>query len=144
MDFIHGHILFLDGECMLCQHTSHFIHHLDHNKCIYFSPIQGKTAQILPPEWRSLSGPNGDPSGNVILAEYTKGGQHVYWHGADAMLRVLLLTKGVMSPLWIFYYTPSVLKNLVYRQIAKNRHRLSSKMNNCPIPPQSFQDVLLP
>lgn len=138
------HILFLDGECLLCRRTSQLVHHLDHNKCIYFAPLQGTTAEILPSEWRLLTGPDGTPSGNVVLAESTSSGQYRYWHGADAMLRTLLLTKSILSPLWIFHYTPSFLKNIIYRQIAKNRLQLSSRMNNCRIPVQSFKDALLP
>lgn len=144
MDFRQGHIIFLDGECLLCRRTSQFIHHLDHNKCIFFSTLQGKTAEMLPPEWRKLSDTNGVPSGNVILAEYTNDDDHTYWHGFDAILRALLLTKSILSPLWIFYYTPSALKNIAYDQVAKNRYRLSSKIKNCPIPSPSLKDVMLP
>ncbi|MGB2403406.1 MAG: thiol-disulfide oxidoreductase DCC family protein [Akkermansiaceae bacterium] len=144
MDFRHGHIMFLDDECLLCRNSSHLIHHLDHNKCIYFSPLQGKTAEMLPPEWRKLSDTSGVPGSNVILAEYTNDEHYAYWHGADAILRLLLLTKSILSPLWIFYYTPSALKDAAYNQIAQNRYRLSSKIKNCPTPSPSLKDMMLP
>lgn len=138
------HIIFIDGECLICHRTSQIIHRLDHRKNIYFSTLQGKTADILPSEWLTLSSDEGDPSGSVVFAECLGNGEYRFWIGANAMLRSLLLTKSIASPLWIFYYTPPVLKNLIYRQVAKNRHRLSSKIKNCPIPPQSFNDALLP
>lgn len=144
MDSHCRHILFLDGECLLCRHTSCFIHHSDNAKSIYFSHLQGKTAEMLPAKWRLLTSPEGDPGGNVVLAECLGDGQYCYWHGTNAILRCLLLTKSIMSLLWVFYYTPPFLKNLLYRQLAKNRHRLSSKIKSCPIPTQSYQDALLP
>ncbi len=140
----HRHILFIDGECLICHHTSQIIHRLDHRRDIYFSTLQGETANMLPSEWRTVSSMDGEPSGNVVLAECLSIGEYRFWIGANAMLRSLLLTNNIASACWIFYFTPPFFKNMIYRQIAKNRHKFSSKMKACPIPPKSFKDALLP
>ena len=99
---------------------------------------------MLPPEWCQLTDANGAPTGSVVLAEYTDNGEYKYWRGTNAMLRSLFLTKSIMSLFWVFYYTPAFLKDALYRQVAKNRYRLSAANKKCPLPTQSFKDAMLP
>lgn len=144
MDTQNVHILFLDGECLVCRRSAYFVHRLDHAKNMHFSALQGETANMLPPEWCQLTDADGAPTGSVVLAEHTANGEYKYWLGTNAMLRSLFLTKSIMSLFWIFYYTPAFLKDMAYRQVAKNRYRLSAANKDCPLPTQSFKDAMLP
>lgn len=138
------HILFLDGDCLLCRRTAYLLHRFDRSREIHFSTLQGITAKLLPPEWRVLKDADGAPSGNAVLAEWTEDHQYHYWHGANAILRALKLTKSWASLLWAFYYMPSNCKDLLYRLIARKRHQLATTCSDCPSPVQSFKDVSLP
>lgn len=138
------HILFLDGECLLCRRTAYLLHRLDRSKKIRFSTLQGETAEMLPPEWRTLTDDDGIPSGNVILAECTENDEARYWEGANAILRALKLSESWVSPCWIFYYLPETIKNALYRMIARKRHELRCANSTCPAPTQSFKDASLP
>lgn len=138
------HILFLDGECLLCRHTAHLLHRFDRTRHIHFSTLQGKTAEFLPSEWRILRDTDGNPSGNAILAEWTENGHYVYWHGANAILRALKLTKSWLSLAWPLYYTPSTCKDSFYELVARKRHQVATICSDCPSPPESFKDASLP
>lgn len=138
------HILFLDGDCLLCRRTAYRLHRLDQSKKIRFSTLQGKTADMLPWEWRTLTDDEGVPSGHAVLAECTENGEFRYWQGANAILRALKLTASWVSLCWIFYYLPAIIKNALYGMVARNRHKLRCAHTTCPAPTQSFNDASLP
>ncbi len=138
------HILFLDGECLFCQRSARMLRRWDHGNVIYFSALQGETAEMLPDDWKNLSDEHGRPVGSAVLIENSGSATERRWREADALLSALRLTHRLLSIFWIFHYTPGFLKNGIYRCIARNRHRLSWGKRSCPLPDQDFKDQFLP
>jgi predicted DCC family thiol-disulfide oxidoreductase YuxK len=138
------HILFLDGECLFCRRCAYLLHRLDRSKKIHFSALQGETAKILPREWRLLADQDGTASGSVVLAEDTASNQYKFWQGADAILRALFLTRGLLALCWILHYIPACLKNAIYKRVAGRRHLLASEHEECPLQTAALKDVYLP
>jgi len=140
---VEKHILFLDGDCVMCQKTAQRLYRWDLTQTIFFSALQGQTASMLPSNWRNTTDAKGRPSGNAVLVERAGQDNECRWQGANAILRSLLLTKSPLALCWIFYYIPGFLKNRFYGLVARNRHRLISN-KSCPLPSQSFKDRFLP
>lgn len=138
------HILFLDGECLFCQRSARFLHRWDHPGDIRFAALQGKTASLLPDDWKQLTDECGHPAGTAVLIENAGQSNERRWRSADAILRALRLTKSLFSPLWMLYYLPRWIKNGGYRFIARHRHRLAWGKNTCQLPEQDFKDKFLP
>ena len=135
-------ILFLDGECAFCQRSAQILHKFDRQGRLYFSTLQGETAQYLPKKWRTLADLSGNATGTAILAEAMGSQSTRYWRGSDAILRSLRLVGGIVSLAWVFHFIPRPLRDGIYRWIAQRRHQLSGK--TCPIPSKTFRDKLLP
>jgi len=138
------HILFLDGDCLFCQRSARILHGLDAKGNLYFSTLQGETAALLPDDWKILTDEHNFPAGTAVLIENSGSATELRWKEADAILRALSLTHRLLSIFWIFHYTPSFLKNSIYRCIARNRHRLIWGKGSCPLPDQDFKDQFLP
>ena len=132
-------ILFLDSECVFCQKSALLIHRLDNNNRIYFAPLQGETATILPQKWK-LASPH---SGTVVLSEKING-KFVFWRGADAVLRTLRIIGGIWSIFWLLRFLPRWFKNGIYNFIARNRYRIAGRKAACSLPSEQFRNKMLP
>lgn len=138
------HVLFLDGECVFCQKSATLIHRVDKRGRLYFAPLQGETAKVLPTSWRKLKDENLLASGAAVLTEAWDTQEQIHWRGADAMLRALYLTGGILIMFWPLYWLPHRIKSSAYRFIARHRHLLSSSKATCMIPDDHFKQFLLP
>lgn len=138
------HILFLDGECVICQRSARLLHKWDRVGEVYFSTLQGKTAAMLPAEWKRLTDERGRPAGTAVLVENAGRSDERRWRSADAILRSLRLTQSILSVFWVIHIIPRFIKDGGYRFIARNRHRLSWGKRSCPLPDQDFKDKFLP
>jgi hypothetical protein len=79
------HILFLDGECVICQRSARLLHKWDRVGEVYFSTLQGKTAAMLPAEWKRLTDERGRPAGTAVLVENAGRSDERRWRSADAI-----------------------------------------------------------
>ena len=138
------HVLFLDGECLLCQRSARLLHHIDRSGKMHFSPLQGATAAILPQEWKQLTDSDGHAAGSAVLVENLNQQNERRWRGADALLRSLWLTRSVFSLCWPAHLLPRFFKQGIYKLLAKNRYRLTESQKTCPVPDMPFKDRILP
>ncbi len=138
------HVLFLDGDCVFCQRSAVILHRIDRHDRLFFTTLQGETAQQLPEEWRRISNPQGGASGTAVLAENFGSTNVRFWRGADAPLRSLRIIGGMWSAFWLLSYCPKPIKDWVYQIIARNRHRLSGKNKTCTLPDEEFKARMLP
>lgn len=138
------HVLFLDGDCVFCQKSATLLHQIDQHEHLYFAPLQGKTAEILPASWRQLRDNKQRAMGAAVLTEAWETDQQVHWRGADAILRALFLAGGIFVIFWPLHWLPRWIKSPVYQFIARHRHRLTSKKSTCTIPDAQFSKYLLP
>lgn len=139
-----SHVIFLDGDCVFCQNSATLLHRLDHRKQLYFAPLQGETANILPASWRDLKDEKGRASGALVLIENWKHDHPIHWQGFDAVLRSLYLARGIFVIFWPLHWLPEWLKSQTYQFVARQRHRLTFGKKNCPLPDEHFRKHLLP
>ncbi|MCH9625325.1 MAG: hypothetical protein S4CHLAM123_04960 [Chlamydiales bacterium] len=113
------HIIFYDSECPLCNRAIRFILATDRKKQFCFAPLNGKTAQEKIAHLY-LKRPDLD---TLVLLQNSK--------------QILIEAKGAMRILWILggkyawigwiSFLPSFAFDVLYRVVARYRHRLFSK-----------------
>lgn len=134
------HILFIDGDCSFCQHTTRTLMSIDSKNVLHFSSLSNETAKQLPKQWRVTEADN-KSTGAAVLLEHQPN-QEKHWRGADAILRSLHLTGGPLAILWLLHYIPNVIKDNIYQYISK--HRLKIVSTACPLPTPEQQQKFLP
>lgn len=127
-------IIVFDAECLLCSANAQFV--LDHDRDGRFllASMQGKAGSAL---YRRFGIDPADPD-TLIVVE----GDRVR-RDSDA---ILAIWAGLGWP-WragaIFRLVPRLLRDLVYRYVARNRYRLFGKRDTCWLPDPAFRDRLL-
>lgn len=117
-------IILFDGECHFCDSSVQFIIKRDRRKYFKFASIQSDLGEKLLAEFQI---PNTVDS--VVFIE----GKKCYVK-STAALRICGRLDGMwrlFSPLLVI---PTGLRDAVYDIVAKNRHKLVKKQNECKIP----------
>ena len=120
-------VLLMDGDCGLCTHTAVFLHpRLRQAHTIRFVAIESKEGQEL----------------IETLPPKMKGADTVYlirngtpYMRSSAGIRCLLYMKWYYS-MWypVLWLVPLPLRNIAYRIVAKNRHRVFKRPATCIFP----------
>ncbi len=117
-------ILLLDGDCGLCNRLAIFIEkNLDSDKTISFQPINSNKAQKLIQNF-----PKNQQNIDTVYL-YMNGKSFIR---SSAAIRCLLFLKWYWR-VWypVFWIVPLPLRDLVYKIIAKYRHRIFTKPETC-------------
>jgi predicted DCC family thiol-disulfide oxidoreductase YuxK len=116
-------VIFFDGHCNLCNRFVDFLISRDRKHRLKFAPLQGLTAATrLAPEYR-------EKLGTVVLE---KDGR-AYVRSTAAILAVAEL-GGRYRLAKVFLIIPKLLRDLVYRYIAKNRYLWFGRRDTCRVP----------
>jgi predicted DCC family thiol-disulfide oxidoreductase YuxK len=127
-------ILFFDGVCHLCNGFVDFVLSVEEDEEVRFAPIQGETASKL------LDDLPDDPEGwSIVLLD--DAGVH---QASDAVLRLLMHMGGVWRLFGICFVIPRLLRDCVYRWIARNRYTWFGQRNACRVPDPDVEDRFLP
>lgn len=111
-------LVFFDSECKLCRKSVHTLIKIDTEKKLVFAPLNGKTADDkLIGKFSYLKHQN-----SLVLIENPHG--HIWLRGR-AVFRIFWLLGGKWKLIGWFYMMPFV--DFFYRQVARHRHRFSSK-----------------
>lgn len=102
-------ILFYDGYCNLCHGAVRFVNKWDKKRHIYFAPLKGITADAF-----NLSLPH-----NTLV--YSRHGK--CFTESSAVLEVAYDLGGLWRFTYFFRIIPRVLRDGLYRFIARNRYR---------------------
>ena len=137
------HVLFLDGDCLFCQKSAHFIHQVDQHDHLYFAPLQGETAKSLPDSWKILIDDKNRPTGAAVFTEAWQTEKETHWRGADAIIRALYLAGGIFKIVWPLAWLPNWIKTPAYQLIARFRYRLPIT-KACTIPNEEIRKYFLP
>ncbi|MDG2029761.1 MAG: DCC1-like thiol-disulfide oxidoreductase family protein [Phycisphaerales bacterium] len=129
-----GPILFYDGECGMCQKVVRFSIARDRKKLLKFAPINGET-------WKAVTE---EPGQVALTTVYLLDDHGDLSMRTTAVCRLLFILGGIWSVLGgILWIIPRPLRNLGYRFVAKNRYRISGKVDACSIPAPDDMDRLL-
>jgi predicted DCC family thiol-disulfide oxidoreductase YuxK len=133
-----GPVVLFDGVCNLCNSSVQFIldHERDQPPHLRFAPLQSEAGLRLlegafgkegAREIRE-SGAGGSPDTLVFIEDH---------RGVTRSSAVLRIARYLRAP-WrwsaVLVVVPSILRDLVYRFVAKNRYRWFGKSETCRVP----------
>jgi predicted DCC family thiol-disulfide oxidoreductase YuxK len=119
-------IVLFDGVCNFCNSSVNFIIARDKKKYFRFSPIQSVTGQKLIRQYH-LEDINLQ---SIILIENNKA--YIY---STAMLKVVRKINGLWQLAYLFILVPPVIRDAIYKIIARNRYKWFGKKEQCKVPP---------
>jgi len=107
-------VVLIDGTCALCNGTAAWLARRNADGAMVFATNQGEVARIA-----------GEPPGGDM-------GTIVVWDGSRRLVRsaaVLLLLRtlggGWRLSAWLAWLCPVVLRDFLYDQVARRRHRFA-------------------
>jgi predicted DCC family thiol-disulfide oxidoreductase YuxK len=127
-------VLFFDGECGLCNHSVRWLLDHDRRRVLSFAPLQGELATHrlapLASNYRDWS-----------VALWDQAGVHFE---SDAALRAIACLGGRWRLARLFLLVPRVIRNGIYRFIARNRIRWFGRVDSCALLSAEDRARLLP
>ncbi|ANA79196.1 putative thiol-disulfide oxidoreductase DCC [Paenibacillus vortex V453] len=118
-------VVLIDGVCHLCQGLTQFIIRRDPAGAFRFASLQSEIGQEL----LRQGGFDGESTETMILIENGK-----YYTRSTGALRIARRLRFPWSLSYALILIPPVLRNLVYRWVAKNRYRWFGRSNECMVP----------
>lgn len=122
-------VLFFDGECAFCAKSVNRVFDLDQRGVIDFSPLQGELAATY-----RLTKYADATEGTMVLMRETDG---AIFLRSDAILEIARALGGSYRLAVLLRLLPRLLRDGVYRLIAKNRHRIRGG-GECRMPSPEF------
>lgn len=130
-----GPIIVFDGVCVLCNGWVRFLLKRDHAVGFRFAAMQGESGRVL----LARHGLDADDPSSFLLVE--EGDAYA---DSDAILRVLSRLGGVWRLTRLLRVVPAVLRDAVYRWVARNRYRIFGRHEACLLPDAEMSDRFLP
>lgn len=116
-------VVFFDGVCNLCNGFVDFLIRRDPNDRLRFAPLQGETAKkLVPAAWR-------EELSSVVLWQDGRCSRE-----SAAAVRALATLGGVWKLALVFLVVPALLRDFIYRGIARNRYRWFGQRETCRLP----------
>lgn len=119
------YILLFDGICNLCNNLVQFIIKRDPQCKFKFASLQSESGQSL---LRKLKLPTDDFNSFVVI----KGDK--YWLKSTARLHVLIALGGLWTLVYVLFIFPKLLRDFVYKMVAKTRYKIFGKRDHCMMP----------
>lgn len=127
-------IVVFDSQCLICSAWVHFLLKYDKKRKFRFASIQGNTGQSLVKD-QHLKLDNLD---TMLLVD----GVNVYQH-TDAILRVLVAMEGFWKIFVLIRLIPAMLRDPIYRFVARNRYKLLGRKDVCFVPSPADRERFL-
>jgi len=113
-------VIVYDGECSFCSGVVKFIRRHDRRMIFRYTPLQAEEgSRIL-----TAAGLPVSENGTVV---YKRDDNH--YLRSSAALHILKDLGGLWSIFFIFIIVPPIIRDGVYRFIARNRHRLAGLLS---------------
>jgi predicted DCC family thiol-disulfide oxidoreductase YuxK len=114
-------IVFFDGECLLCQGFIKFLWRHNHNRKLFFAPLQGITAEKLLPETLRKN-----------LKTVVFWDEATIFEKSEAVTAILLELGGIYKFIsYLAKLTPKFIRNFFYDIVASNRTKWFGRSNDC-------------
>lgn len=126
-------VVFFDGVCHLCNGFVDTIISRDKNHFFFFAPLQGTTAESL------LTDQDRKRLDTVIYYEAGKT-----YYRSSAILKIICSLGGKYKLFCVAWLIPSILRDLIYNFIAKNRYAWFGQRELCRFPSPDERLYLLP
>ena len=119
-------IVVFDGQCLLCNAWVRFLLRHDQRGVFRFAAIQGRTGQAL----LQQAGLQLEGLQTLLLVDGVKSWQHT-----AAILRILHHLGWPWRAAWLGWLVPAVLRDPLYRWVARHRYRIFGRTETCMVPP---------
>jgi predicted DCC family thiol-disulfide oxidoreductase YuxK len=129
-------IVFFDGSCGLCSRSVRFLASMDRRERLLFASLQGETAASL-----QLAEHASVDQGTMVVKRESDG--RIFLR-SDGVLEVCRALGGIWHVAVILRAIPHVLRDALYRLIARNRIRWFGHADACSLPSPSLASRLLP
>lgn len=125
-----GPVVFIDGECLLCDRTVGFLAARDPGGRLRYAHLQGPLAA----QWLTQAQRDVSAGGAVVLIEPDRGSR--VSQRSAAVLRCLGRLGGAWSALGPLASVPGVpaILDVFYRLVARNRDRWFGRAEQCIVP----------
>lgn len=127
-------VVLIDGVCHLCQGVVRFIIPRDPEARFLFASLQSEAAQALLPADGLTSG----PLSTVVLLE-----NGVQYTQSAAVLRIARRLRFPWPLAYLFIAVPRIVRDALYRYVARNRYRWFGKDEQCMLPTPEIRDRFL-
>ncbi len=117
-------IILFDGVCNYCNSVINYAIRHDPAARLKFAPLQGSTASRLREQYQ-IPG----TIDSVILVDNGR----VYTH-SDAAVRIPAYLSGSARILRILKWVPRLIREPIYKLIARNRYKWFGKRETCMVP----------
>ena len=124
-------IVFFDGVCNLCNGTVQFLLKIDKRQRLKFGSLQGETAKKILPSY------NIQPE--VLTSIVFIHNNKVYTE-STAVLEIFRVIGGSWKALYIFKIIPDLIRNSIYRIVARYRYKWFGKNDYCTIPKPEYKN----
>lgn len=123
-------IVVFDAECLLCNGWVQFLLRHDRKATFQFASIQGEAGRRL----LSDQGLSVDGLQTLLLVDGDSAWQHT-----AAILRVLDALGWPWRLAWVGWLVPSLIRDTLYRLVARNRYQIFGRTESCMLPPKDHQ-----
>lgn len=129
-----GPIILFDAACVLCSANARFVLANDKDAVFRLASMQGEVGRAL---FRRHGMDPDDPVSMLVVE-----GDRMR-RDSDAVLSIYEKLGFPWRLAALFRVAPAVLRDPVYRWIARNRHRLFGKRETCWMAPPQYKDRIL-
>lgn len=127
-------IIVFDGQCVLCSANAQFVLRHDRHGHFNLAAMQGEVGTAL---YRRFGI---DPTNPETLIVVTADEALL---DSDAVFAIWSGLGWPWKALTVFRIVPRVLRDSVYRWIARNRYRIFGRRETCWVPSPEYRDRLL-
>jgi predicted DCC family thiol-disulfide oxidoreductase YuxK len=132
-------VVVFDGVCVLCNGWVRFLLRHDHAGRHRFAAMQSPAGREL----LAAHGLDPDDPLSLLLVEHDRPGGPRASTDSDAVRRVLAGLGGGWRIAQAIALVPRILRDPVYRWIARNRYRWFGRHAACTIPPSGYAERFL-
>jgi predicted DCC family thiol-disulfide oxidoreductase YuxK len=126
-------IVLFDGVCALCDRFVTFVIDRDAEARFVFAPLQSTEARaLLASRGAPLPSPDGGGGAGPESVVLCSGGR--VYERSSAALRVLSRLPGAWKLCAALLVVPPILRDLVYRFVARHRYRWFGRRDECRVP----------
>jgi predicted DCC family thiol-disulfide oxidoreductase YuxK len=114
-----------DAQCLLCNAWVRFVIRHDRRGIFRLAAIQGATGQAL----LHQAGLQVEGLQTLLLVDGARSWQHT-----SAILRVFHHLGWPWRAAWVGWLVPAVLRDALYRWVARHRYRIFGRADACMVP----------
>ncbi|KMO10684.1 thiol-disulfide oxidoreductase DCC family protein [Methylobacterium platani] len=129
-----GPIILFDAECVLCSANARFVLERDRAARFRLAAMQGEVGRSL----FRRHGLDPDDPASLLVVEGDR-----MRRDSDAVLHIYEMLGVPWSLTRLLRIVPAILRDPVYRFVARNRYRLFGRRETCWVAPERYRDRIL-